>query len=67
MKLPAASCGVSKGNPPSLSGAMARQVAPKPTRLRYSSFGAFAPPSSVGTELLAKADHPFSPDEAAIF
>jgi len=52
MNLPAASCGVSKGN------------SPKPTRLRCSSFGAFAPPSSVGTELLAKADHPFSPDEA---
>jgi len=48
MKLPAASCGVSNRN------------SPKPTRLRCSSFGAFAPLSSVVTKLLAKADHPCS-------
>jgi len=52
MKLPAVNCRVSSG------------IAPKPTRLRSMSYGAFAPPSSVATELLAKADHPCSPDES---
>jgi hypothetical protein len=61
MKLPAVNCRVSRG------------IAPKPTRLsilrsrataedgRSMSYGAVASPSSVGTELLAKADHPCSP------
>ena len=50
MKLPAVNCRVSSG------------IAPKPTRLRSMSYGAVASPSSLGMELLAKADHPCSPD-----
>jgi len=48
MKLPAVNCRVSSG------------IAPKPTHLRSMSYGAVASPSSLGTELLAKADHPCS-------
>jgi len=37
---------------------------PTSLKLRRDKSPPFAPPSSVGTELLAKADHPCSPDES---
>jgi len=64
MNLPAASCVVSKRNSPKptcLSILRSRATAEDG---RCSSFGAFAPPSSVGTKFLTKADHPCSPDES---